>query len=78
MTVTRNRVLRCWVLAMLVLSLGGCTPTYTQADMAKEERHLDEDARSEIQYDEGLAEVGGRNEADLDEIEEEDIRESDL
>jgi hypothetical protein len=63
---------------MLVLSLGGCTPTYTQADMAKEERHLDEDARSEIQYDEGLAEVGGRNEADLNEIEEEDIRESDL
>jgi len=78
MTVTRNRVLRCWVLAILVLSLGGCTPTYTQADLAKEERHLDEDARSEIQYDEGLSEVGGRNDADLDEIEEEDIRESDL
>jgi hypothetical protein len=78
MTVTRNRVLRCWVLAMLVLSFGGCTPTYTQADLAKEERHLDKDARSEIQYDEGLEEVGGRNAEDLDEIEDEDIRESEL
>ena len=78
MTVTTNRVLRSCVLAMLVLSLGGCTPTYTQAGLAKEERHLDDDARSEIQYDEGLEEVGGRNEEDLDEMGEEDIRESDL
>jgi len=62
----------------MALWIGGCTPTYTRADLAEEERHLDEDARSEIQYDEGLEEVGGRNEEDLDEIEEEDVRESDL
>ena len=63
---------------LMALWIGGCTPTYTSADLAKEERTLDEDAHSEIQYDEGLEEVGGRNEEDLDEMGEEDIRESDL
>ena len=62
----------------MALWIGGCTPTYSRADLAKEERHLDEDASSEIQYDEGLEEVGGRSEEELDEMDGEAIRESDL
>ena len=71
-----------WLLGALccpmALSIGGCTPTYTRADLAKQERHLDESARSEVEYDEGLEEVGGRNDEDLDEMEGEAIRESEL
>jgi hypothetical protein len=58
--------------------LAGCTATFTESDLAEQERRMDEAARTEEQDNEEIDELGGRNEIDLDAQEVEAIEQSDL
>ena len=50
-----------------VLSLAGCTTTYTEADLAAEEKKMDADARFEEARDQKIADEGGANMEAIDE-----------
>ena len=48
------------------LALAGCTTTYTQADLVKEEVKQDADMRSEVRYDDATGQEGGAGYLDVE------------
>lgn len=59
------------VLCAAAVSLVACTTTYTEADLAAEEKKMDADARFEEMRDEKTAAEGGENrEAIAEDVEE--------
>jgi hypothetical protein len=62
----------------LALSLGGCTTTYTEADIAAEEQKVDAQARREEKRDQEEDEQGGANAEEQQQEERSVDRESDL
>ena len=75
-----RRISRPWITGLsLALSLGGCTTTYTESDLAAEERKQDEQDRREVRTDEQIDdEEGGANAEQLDRDVDEVDQESDL
>jgi hypothetical protein len=72
-----RRILRL-AISGAALALGSCTTTYTEADLAAEERKVDAQDRREEKSDEEEDEQGGAN-AEQQEEERQDVdRESDL
>ena len=62
----------------LALALGGCATTYTESDLAVEERKDDAEARREEKKDEEVGQQGGANAEQQQEEQQEVDRESDL
>jgi hypothetical protein len=63
----------------LALTLGGCTTTYTESDVAAEEQKQDEAARREEKRDEQIGqERGGANAERLEHDRQEAERQADL
>ena len=59
------------VLCASALSLVACTTTYTEADLAAQEKNMDTDARDEEMRDQKTAAEGGENrEAIAEDVEE--------
>lgn len=75
----RRRIFRLAISGMpLALALGGCTTTYTEADLAAEEPKVDAQARREEKLDEEEGEQGGANAEQQQEEEQSVDSESDL
>ena len=75
----RRRIFRLAITAIpLALSLGGCTTTYTEADLTAEEPKVDAQARREEKLDAEEGEQGGANAEQQQEEEQEVDSDSDL
>jgi hypothetical protein len=75
-----QRITWLWLASgALALSLGACTTTYTESDLAAEERKQQKQDRREVRTDEQIdAEEGGANAEQLGRDVDEVDQESDL
>jgi hypothetical protein len=75
----RRRIRRLLITGLpLALSLGGCTTTYTEGEIAAEERKVDAQARREEKNDAEEDQQGGANAEEQRDEERSVDRESDL
>ena len=63
---------------LVALAIGGCTATYSEAELQAQDRKEDAAVRDEARRDGEIGQEGGVNQEAIDEQEEEFERESDL